>query len=344
MPDDTRDNPFAHPVHLLRLGKALIESGKADQALVLAQQAKAMRPDDPLIDRIARLLCYYKVPSYHHAMLRDQPRNAAYRRAIEAVAAGRVVLDIGSGSGLLAMIAARAGAAHVHTCELLPQLAATAREIIAANGLSDRITVHSCHSRQLDRRRDLGGGADLIVSEILSHDVLGEHVLPAMAHARAELAAPGVQVLPERASVRVALAQQVREYEPLGDVEGFDLSLFNRHVKGQELRRPSTPDCALRSAPADLLTFDFTGEISLEGRSASVLLADGGTINCIAQWIHVDLGPDVTYENPPGVNPEGHWRTGLYTVDPPFTPAAGTPVTVHGWHDHESIQVWTGSA
>ncbi|MFM5950317.1 MAG: 50S ribosomal protein L11 methyltransferase [Novosphingobium sp.] len=344
MPDDSSKDLFAHPAQVLRLGKGLVDSGKADQALVLARQARAARPDDPLIERIARTILYYKVPGYHHAMLRDHPRNAAYRRAIEAVAAGRVVLDIGSGSGLLAMLAARAGAAHVHTCEMLPQLAATAREIIAANGLADRITVHACHSGKLDRVRDLGGGADLIVNEILSHDVVGERILPSMAHARAELAAPDALVLPERASVRVALAQQACSYEPLDEVEGFDLSLFNRHVKGQELRRPNRPDCTLRSAPADLLTFDFTGQIALEGRAAAALLADGGTINCIAQWIHVDLVPGVTYENPPGANPEGHWRTGLYAVDPSCTPAAGTPVTVHGWHDHESIQIWTDPA
>jgi type II protein arginine methyltransferase len=344
MPDDTRKDLFEHPAQLLRLVQKLIESGKADQALILAQQARAARPGDPLIERIARQLHYHKVPTYHHAMLRDHPRNAAYRRAIEAVAAGRVVLDIGSGSGLLAMMAARAGAAHVHTCEMLPQLAATAREIIAANDLSDRITVHSCHSGKLDRQRDLGGGVDLIINEILSHDVVGEHILPAMAHAKAELAATGALVLPEKASVRVALAQQVREYEPLGEVEGFDLSLFNRHVKGQELRRPTRTDCTLRSAPADLFKFDFAGEISLEGRAESKLLTGGGPINCIAQWIHVDLGSGVMYENPPGTNPEGHWRTGLYTVDPALSPPSGTPVTVHGWHDHQSIQVWSDPA
>lgn len=326
------------------MGQRLIESGMGDMALSLAQQARAARPGDPLIERIAEQISYYKVPDYHHAMLRDHPRNSAYRRAIEALAPGRVVLDIGSGSGLLAMMAARAGAAHVHTCEMLPQLAATAREIIAANGLADRITVHSCHSEKLDRQRDLGGGADLILSEILSHDVVGELILPTVAHARAELAAPGALVLPEKASVIVALAQEQRRYEPLGEVEGFDLSLFNRHVKGRFLRRPARPACTLRSVPGDLLTFDFAGEIALEGRGETVLLADGGTINCIAQWIQVELGAGVTYENSPGVNPDGHWRTGLYAVAPPRSPAAGTPVTVHGWHGRESIQVWADPA
>ena len=344
MPDDSSKNLFDHPAQLLRLGKGLVDSGKADQAMVLARQARAARPDDPLIERIARQLCYYKVPSYHHAMLRDHPRNAAYRRAIEAVAAGRVVLDIGSGSGLLAMLAARAGAAHVHTCEMLPQLAATAREIIAANGLSDRITVHACHSGKLDRQRDLGGGADLIINEILSHDVVGEQILPAMAHAKAELAASGALVLPEKASVRVALAQQKSSYEPLTQVEGFDLSLFNRHIKTRELRRPARPDSALRSAPTDLLAFDFTGEIALEGRGEAVLRTDGGLVNSIAQWIHVELGSGVIYENPPGTDPEGHWRTGLYAVNPALTLPAGTPVTVHGWHDHQTIQVWSDPA
>ncbi len=344
MNSDRSDRLFDHPAHLLKLGQALVNSGRGDQALDLARNAVAARPDDPLIAFLAQQISAFKVPVYHHAMLRDRPRNQAYRQAIEAYAPGRVVLDIGSGSGLLAMIAARAGAAHVHTCEMVPQLARTAREIVAANGLADRITVHNCHSGKLDRIRDLGGGADLIVSEILSHDVLGERVLPALNHARAELAAPGVLVVPERASVRAALAEEPEPFVPLGEVEGFDLSLFNRHIKRARLRRPARPDFVLRSDPADLLTFDFTAELAPEGRGQVTLASHGGKVNGIAQWMHVELGAGAIYENPIGSNPEGHWRAGFYPIVPARETNPGQAITVHGWHDVESIQVWADPA
>ena len=338
----SRAKLFDHPARFQKMGLDLVRAGQADQALALAREAVEARPGDRLIAALARRICYYRLPSYHHAMLRDGPRNAAYRKAIEALAPDRTVLDIGTGSGLLAMLAARAGAAHVYACEAEPLLAATAREIVAANGLADRITVFSRHSGKLDRQRDLGGGVDLVVSEILSHEVLGEHVLTSLAHARAELAAPGALFLPERATVRVALADDPASHEPLGMVEGFDLSLFNRHTKKDVLSRDHVPAFTLRSEPADLLTFDFAGGAKLEGRGSRTLVSRGGRVNGAAQWMHLDLGGGAIYENPPGANPEGHWRAGFYPFGFERETRAGEEIAVEGWHDFESIVIWHG--
>jgi type III protein arginine methyltransferase len=335
-----QDRLFDRPALFRKFGLDLIRAGRAEQALTLTRQALDARPDDPLIAALAQRISSHKLPGYHHSMLRDTTRNTAYRQAIEALAPGRTVLDIGTGSGLLAMLAARAGAAHVHACEAKPQLAATAREIVAANGLADRITIHSCHSGELDRLRDLGGGADLIVSEILSHDVLGENVLTALAHARAELAAPGALMIPERAAVRIALADQEVPHQPLGEVEGFDLSLFNRHFKQEVLHRPAVPDFRLRSAPADLLTFDFTTDIAMENTIQTALRSDGGKVNGIAQWIHITLGAGATYENQPGAKPGTHWRVGFYPIAPARMTRPGDAIAVHGWHDSQSIELW----
>jgi type III protein arginine methyltransferase len=78
------------------------------------------------------------VPPWHFAMMNDVPRNSAYEEAIRRVAPGRSVLDIGTGAGLLAMMAARAGAKWVVSCEQTPWIAAKAREVVAANGVGDR--------------------------------------------------------------------------------------------------------------------------------------------------------------------------------------------------------------
>lgn len=73
------------------------------------------------------------------AMARQGKAVALRELAIEAAVPGKVVLDIGTGSGLLAMMAARAGAARVIACEMNAAVAETARRIIAANGLADRM-------------------------------------------------------------------------------------------------------------------------------------------------------------------------------------------------------------
>lgn len=80
--------------------------------------------------------------SIHEEMLKDSVRTDSYRRAIQApgVVAGKVVLDVGCGTGILSMFAANAGARHVYAIECA-EIIEQAREIIRANGLSDRITL-----------------------------------------------------------------------------------------------------------------------------------------------------------------------------------------------------------
>ncbi|CAH1266922.1 PRMT7 [Branchiostoma lanceolatum] len=81
-------------------------------------------------------------------MLHDEERNKKYKAGLE-LAIGRVhgrgqrahVLDIGTGSGLLSMLAAQAGADKVTACECFKPMAGAARKIIQKNGFADKITV-----------------------------------------------------------------------------------------------------------------------------------------------------------------------------------------------------------
>ena len=332
-------NLHDYPAQFLEMGLRLIKAGQAAEARALIRTALAARPDDLLIAALAARILRHKVPSFHHGMLRDGARNTAWRTAIEALAPGRRVLDIGTGSGLLALIAARAGAAHVYACELNPLLALTAREIVAANGLTDKITVLPVHSDKLTRR-DLGGGAELVVSEILAHDLLGESVLPTLAHAHAELCVPGAVFLPERASIRVALADDPLRPAPIGMVEGFDLSAFNAHVRAGLTVRTTDPRFILRSEPADLLTFDFACPPELEGRGCAELSSTGGFVSGIAQWLKVELGGGATYENAPSLDPDAHWGVDHHPLPTRRETALGEVLRVGGWHNKDSIAVW----
>jgi len=69
-------------------------------------------------------------------------RNAAYDAALKnAMRPGMRVLDIGSGTGLLALVAARAGAERVYSCEMNPAVADAAREIVELNGYSGKVQI-----------------------------------------------------------------------------------------------------------------------------------------------------------------------------------------------------------
>jgi SAM-dependent methyltransferase len=333
------DALLAQPGRLMALGCSMMASGMGGKAVTLVERALAQNPDDPLLCRAAEVILTYKVPDFHRNMLADARRNQAYRQAIEGAGlAGKRVLDIGAGSGLLAMMAARAGASFVFACEANEALAATARAIVAENGLGDRIEVIARHSTSLDAGRDLDGGVDLIISEIFSADLIGEGALPALSHAMAKLGRPGVRILPAAGAVRVALAHfGGRGAAPVETVEGFRLGLFERHAARTINLAPDNPKLALRSAPCDLFRFAFQTERDFAEMRVSVdAEADGGPVNGIAQWIRLTLDAETEYENIPGSG-SSHWSILFHPLETEIVPTPGTRISIQGWHDDSRL-------
>ncbi len=110
---------------------------------------------------------------------------------------------------------------------MVPAIAEAARTIVARNGYEGRVRVIAKKSSDLDVEADLGGRADLFVSEIVTNSLLGEDMLPLTEHAVRELLVPGAQVIPRRGLVRVALARDEKfERHRMDTVDGFDLSPF----------------------------------------------------------------------------------------------------------------------
>ena len=77
----------------------------------------------------------------HRTMICDRVRTEAFRRAIDSVVRpGDIVLDVGAGSGILSVFAARAGAARVYAVEQT-SVAVLAQELAAANGVAEIVQV-----------------------------------------------------------------------------------------------------------------------------------------------------------------------------------------------------------
>ncbi|HYJ30113.1 MAG TPA: 50S ribosomal protein L11 methyltransferase [Allosphingosinicella sp.] len=327
------------PGHLVAMGTALVDAGEGRKAAALVRQALAAAANDRAMREAAAIVLSHRVPGFHLGMLADEARNAAYRSAIERHAVGKTVLDIGAGSGLLSMIAARAGAAHAYAVEANATLAETAREIVGANGLADKVTVIGRHSTKLTRE-EIGGGADLIVSEIFSHHLVGEGALPSLRHAMRELGRPGARMLPASASIRVALAaHQGRRRRPVGKVEGFDLSPFNRHATLAVDVAAHDPRLELRSTPADLFAFDFAAcDFAPEERASVGLASTGGRVDGAVQWIRLRLDEEQDYENVPGAR--SHWPLVFHPFDAPLETVPGETVTVEAWRDELRYRLW----
>lgn len=327
------------PGAVMKIGCAMMGSGQGDKAVAMVRAMLARRPDDCELASAARVILSHGVPAWHGRMLADAQRNAAFARAIgAAVRGGGRVLDIGAGSGLLSLMAARGGADRVIACEADPALAATARTIIEANGYADRVSVVAGRSTDLDPA-ELGGPADVVVAETFSDDLVNEGALATFEHAVTTLARPSAQVIPAAASVRIALAYLLIDEPDLADVEGFDLRPFAAHLPPDRKVAVDHARLQLRGEPATLFRFDLTAPRQPRHDRAEVrLTAEGGPANGVVRWIRLQLDATEQYENAPGTGRRSHWAA-------LFTPLgrvveAGAEVVVHAAHDRERVQLW----
>ena len=263
---------------MAQLAKLLLSGGEMQRAVDLANRARELAPDDPEVERIVKLVLGRSVPEWHRTILVDEGRNAAYDAALRrAVRAGSRVLDIGAGSGLLAMMAARAGATTVVSCEMNTAMAGVAAEIVERNGYADRISIVGKHSRQLAIGADLAEPVDILVSEIVTNDLLGEDVLGCMEDAVGRLTRPDATIIPSHGAVRIALAYYGKlAKRQLASVQGFDLSPMNV-FDGRIDLSAGNETLELRSEPADLFAFDFRSGGPFDNHRTSVpLTATGG--------------------------------------------------------------------
>jgi type I protein arginine methyltransferase len=126
----------------------------------------------------------------HDEMLADRVRTDAYWVAIEKhVGEGDVVIDLGTGTGVLAFFAAKQGAT-VHAVEHGPIIDA-ARAVARANG-EDRITFHNLNSHRLQ----LSETADAVVHEQIGNALFDERVIENVEDLRSRLLKPGGRIYP----------------------------------------------------------------------------------------------------------------------------------------------------
>lgn len=140
----------------------------------------------------------------HEEMLKDQVRTNAYRQAIEGNKddfKDKIVLDIGAGTGILSIFAARAGAKHVYAVENA-EIAFFAREIIKQNGLESKITVLKGKMEELVLPVQ---EVDIIISEWMGYFLLYESMLDSVLWARDKyLNKKTGKMLPDRAQIYIA--------------------------------------------------------------------------------------------------------------------------------------------
>jgi tetratricopeptide (TPR) repeat protein len=323
------------------LAQCLHDQGKRDEALTLLREAHARFPDDEDIDFMLRLQFSSIAPAWHIPMVNDDERNQAYDQALRrAVKPGDLVLEIGTGSGLVAMMAARAGAERVVTCEVLPLMADIAREVIHKNGLAERITVLTKKSTQLQVGTDLPKRADVFVSELINIGMLSPNMIPVLQHARETLLKPDARIIPAAAVVYGALieAPQLARINPVRQVSGFDLSPLDKLRSPGYAQIDMAADLVRQvSQPFKALEFDFRTDLpDRDVRMLQVIATSSGIVHGIAFWFDLLMDEDAVYSSA-STTRTNHWKQAAEFFPQPIAVQAGDRFLVIAGYDNTRI-------
>lgn len=335
----------------INLGVALHKLGRLGEAEQSYRQALRLRPDVALAhnnlgnvlrdrgDARGALGCYERaleldggfaearknvsriyeriVPRWHFSMMNDARRNRLFDNALrKAVKKESLVLDIGTGGGLLAMMAARAGARHVVTCEKSDLVAQAARTIIERNGFHEVISVVNKESTQLTVGRELPRRANVLVAEIFDAGLLGEGAIAALSHARRELLTPDATIIPLRATVYGMLIEAPEILSKCWvqneNACGFDLNAFNRFAKRSyeqiELRHHNFVALSGGSAVFD---FNFGEAIAASTKTVEFKIENQGTVHAIAFWFKLWLDDENCIDTGPDAEAGTHWHQAI---------------------------------
>jgi Ribosomal protein L11 methyltransferase (PrmA) len=267
----------------------------------------------------------------HIRMLNDQSRTAQYLKAIRrTVNPGDVVVDVGTGTGVLGVAAAKAGARHVYAIEATG-IRRLAEKVFQANDVSELVTVVPGWSTQVE----LPERANVIVSEIIGANPFDERVLEAIIDARKRFGCTGVRMLPSKMTVfatGVTIPNStVQElvftestslkwnrlyginFGPLAQTPRDRTFMFNAattEVKNWKALTPAVP-----IAQIDFSAINTTA--ILERRTCTA--GAGGALNGVVLSFVLELTEGVTLEvTPEAADTTNHWASPVWLLPTPF--------------------------
>ncbi|GAA5874422.1 hypothetical protein JCM8547_005395 [Rhodosporidiobolus lusitaniae] len=207
--------------------------GKEGEEKKVAEQGEAVHKDDD------HYFESYQYNDIHEIMLKDAVRTNAYRDFIVQPAnaprfQGKVVLDVGCGTGILSMFAAKAGARKVYAVDA-SNVAFKATRNVKANGFEGTIEVIKGKVEEIK----LPEKVDVIISEWMGYCLLYECMLDSVLYARDKWLAPGGLMVPSQTSILLSAwagAPYVRDrVEYWDNVYGFNMEAMKDKIEDEAI-------------------------------------------------------------------------------------------------------------
>ncbi|ODQ65548.1 S-adenosyl-L-methionine-dependent methyltransferase [Nadsonia fulvescens var. elongata DSM 6958] len=270
----------------------------------------------------------------HEEMLKDDVRTLAYRNAIyqnRHMFKDKVVLDVGCGTGILSMFAARAGAKHVIGVDM-SNIIGMARKIVKINGFEDKITLIQGKIEEVEIPFPQ---VDIIISEWMGYFLLYESMLDSVLVARDKYLAPGGLIFPDKSTIYLAAIED-GDYkeEKVGfwkDVYGFDYSPFEEIVLADplvdivELKNVVSDPCAIFDIDLYTVTIEdlaFKRDFTLKARRNDL-------VHAVVGWFDIEFSrchKPVTFSTGPHAK-YTHWKQTVFYLGQDTAVCSGEEIT-----------------
>jgi len=280
-------------------------------------------------------------PIEHARMLHDDRRTGDFIAALTAaVRPGDVVVDIGTGSGVLAVAVARAGARRVYAVEA-SDIAVVAARVFEANRVADRVTLVPGWSRQIE----LPERADLLVAEVIGNEPLEEEILETTLDARRRLLKPSARLVPHALELlarplllpEAEIRQRVFGHAAVArwrGLYGMDfqplLDAAAKHPVYSVTEGEVAATWPPAGPPAVLASVDLTAFEAASVDALADLVADPpGPVNAVAVTFRARLHDGITHTLDPWRWPSSSWATSVWALPEPVEVGPQSALRAH---------------